>query len=45
MKLRGEPFSTARDLVDFINKQGIKKGDILSILTINSQIFLLYYGG
>ena len=45
MKLRGEPFSTARDLVDFINKYSIKREDILTVLNINSQIFLLYYGG
>lgn len=38
-----EPFATARDLVKYINNSNLQKADILDILNINGQLFLIYY--
>lgn len=39
----GEPFANVRELVNFLNDRNIQKNDILSILHIGGQIFLIYY--
>lgn len=38
-----EPFATTREIVDFINDRHISKADIVEILQINGQLFLIYY--
>ena len=38
-----EPFATTRELVDFINNNHIQKQDIVSMLTVGGQIFLIYF--
>ena len=38
-----EPFATTREMVDFINDRHISKADIVKILQINGQIFLIYF--
>lgn len=40
---RSEPFSTTRELVDFINDHHITKTDIVTVLYIGYQLFLIYY--
>lgn len=38
-----EVFNTTREVVDFINARNIPKGDIVTILYIGCQLFLIYY--
>ena len=38
-----EPFATTWEMVDFINDRHISKADIVKILQINGQIFLIYF--
>ena len=38
-----EVFNTTREMVDFINACNIPKGDIVAVLPIGGQIFLIYY--
>ena len=38
-----EPFGTTWELVDFINNQHITKQDIVSIIPIGGQLFLIYF--
>ena len=38
-----EVFNTTREVVDFINARNISKGDIVTILYIGCQLFLIYY--
>lgn len=39
-----EVFNNVRELITYINDKNISKGDIVSILHINGQIFLIYFG-
>lgn len=39
----GEVFSTAREVVDFINASSITRNDIVAILPIGGQLFLIYF--
>lgn len=38
-----EPFATTRELVDFINSNHITKSDIVTVLYIGYQLFLIYF--
>lgn len=38
-----EVFSTTREMVDFINACNIPKGDIVAVLPIGGQLFLIYF--
>ena len=38
-----EVFNTTREVVDFINAHNIPKSDIVTILYIGYQLFLIYY--
>ena len=42
-KACSEPFSTTRELVDFINDRHVRKEDIVEILNIHGQLFLIYF--
>ena len=42
-KAYSEPFPTTRALVDFINERHLQKTDIVTILNIGGQLFLIYY--
>lgn len=42
-RAHSEPFDTSRALVDFINNRGILRGNIVTILQMNNQLFLIYY--
>ena len=39
----GEIFANVRELVTFLNDRNIQKSDVLKILTVNGQLFLIYY--
>ena len=39
----GESFANVRELVTFLNDQNIQKSDVLKILEVNGQLFLIYY--
>ena len=38
-----EPFATTWELVSFINDRHIPKQDIVAVLPIGGQLFLIYY--
>jgi len=40
---QSEVFNTTRELVDFINAHNIPKSDIVSVLYIGYQLFLIYF--
>lgn len=40
---QSEPFRTTRELITFINDNGIQKEDIVQIITLKDQMFLIYY--
>ena len=42
-KAYSEPFPTTRALVDFINERRIQRTDIVTILNVGGQLFLIYY--
>ena len=42
-KIYSAPFPTTRALVDFINERSIQKTDIVTILNVGGQLFLIYY--
>lgn len=42
-KAVSEVFTNTRELVNFINKEEISREDIVSILPMNGQLFLVYY--
>lgn len=39
----GETFANVRELVTFLNDRNIQKNDVLKILEVNGQLFLIYY--
>ena len=39
----GETFANVRELVTFLNDRNIQRNDVLKILEVNGQIFLIYY--
>ena len=43
LEAHSEPFATTRELVDFINDRHIPRQDIVDVLTIGGQIFLIYF--
>ena len=38
-----EPFANTRELINFINDRHIPKQDIVSIIPIGGQLFLIYF--
>ena len=38
-----EPFATTREMVDFINSHNITRNDVVAILPIGGQLFLIYF--
>ena len=40
---KGKPFGTVRDCVNFLNKENIKKEEIIGIIPNEGLIFALYY--
>ena len=43
LKAKSEVFSNTRELTKFINDSRLRKEDIISILPIGGQIFMIYY--
>lgn len=39
----GEVFNNVRDLVKFINENNLRVTDIVTVLPIGSQVFLIYF--
>lgn len=39
----GEVFANVRELVTFLNERNLQKSDVLKIMAIGNQIFLIYY--
>lgn len=42
-KAKSEVFPTTRKVAEFITDSGLKKEDIIAVLPIGGQIFLIYY--
>ena len=44
-RAKSEVFSNTTELVKFINKYNLSLEDIISVLTINDELFMIYYEG
>lgn len=42
-KAKSEVFSNTTELVNFINMHNLSLEDIISVLTINDELFMIYY--